>query len=126
LFETFDKSDIYLREIIRFLNKADAYQTIPHDDPQINFNYGIYKKIWKEAEGLRKSGELLSMGERINCPVVVIHGDYDPHPYEGVVIPLARTVKDFKYEIIEKCGHHPWFEEHAKDLFYELLKKELT
>lgn len=126
LFETFDKSDSYLKEIMRLIEKADAYQYSPHEDTEINFNYNIYKSIWAEAEELRSSGNLLTYGETITCPVIALHGDHDTHPYEGVVMPLSRTLKNFKYKIIEKCGHHPWFEEFAKEKFYELLKQELS
>lgn len=125
LFETFDKSDTYLQEIIRLIDKADAYQHMPHEDTDINFNYNIYKSIWAEAEELRGSGNLLSYGEHISCPVFAIHGNHDPHPYEGVIMPLSKILKNFKYEIIDKCGHHPWFEEYAKEKFYNLLKQEL-
>ena len=31
------------------------------------------------------------MGRKIKCPVVAIHGDYDPHLAEGVREPLSRV-----------------------------------
>jgi pimeloyl-ACP methyl ester carboxylesterase len=74
---------------------------------------------------LRKSGELLRIAGNINCPVVAIHGDYDPHPAEGVSKLLSNAIRDFKFIFIEKCGHEPWNEKYAKEEFYRILSEEL-
>jgi pimeloyl-ACP methyl ester carboxylesterase len=81
--------------------------------------------VWKEANELRTSMKLIGYGKKIQCPVVAIHGDYDPHPFEGVKIPLSKTIKNFKFILLKNCGHYPWYEKLAKDKFYEILKKEL-
>ena len=82
----------------------------------------IYQSVWKEAELLRRTGELLEMGRRISCPVVAIHGDWDPHPAEGVAEPLSSVLKSFEFILIANCGHTPWVEKMAKDKFYSILK----
>jgi len=91
----------------------------------IEFQPDIFQSVWKEAEELRKSGELLKSGHEIQCPVIAIHGDYDPHPVKGVEEPLSRTLRDFKLLKLDKCGHCPWNERNAKDKFYSILEKEL-
>ena len=78
-----------------------------------------------ESAELRKSGKLLSLGKDVKCPVVAIHGDYDPHPAKGVKQPLNSVLRDFKFILIEKCGHKPWMEQFAKNKFYKILKEEL-
>ena len=67
----------------------------------------IFQGVWKEAARLRTSGELLALGTRIECPVVAIHGDCDPHPAEGVREPLSRILPDFRFITLENCGHKP-------------------
>jgi pimeloyl-ACP methyl ester carboxylesterase len=57
--------------------------------------------------------------------VVAIHGDYDPHPSEGVREPLSRTLRDFRFVLLRNCGHKPWIERAARDEFYEILRKQL-
>ena len=81
--------------------------------------------MWKDAAELRKSGKLLELANHIKCPVVAVHGDYDPHPAEGVEKPLSGILKDFRFILLEKCGHNPWVERHAKSRFYEVLQEEL-
>ncbi|GAI40540.1 unnamed protein product, partial [marine sediment metagenome] len=85
----------------------------------------IFRNVWKEATELRSSGELLRLGKNIQCPVVVIHGDYDPHPSEGVKDPLSRILKDFRFILLDNCGHYPWLERAARDKFYDTLKSEV-
>ena len=107
------------------MNKADSYDPLPSDSEVLPRSPDIYQHVWLEANKLRSSGELLKLGEKIRCPVVAIHGDYDPHPAEGVKEPLAHVLKDFRFIILEHCGHHPWLERQAKDKFYNALRREI-
>jgi pimeloyl-ACP methyl ester carboxylesterase len=105
--------------------RADAYDPLPHEDEALEFQYDINKNVWQEAERLRSSGELLEMGKQVLCPVLALHGDCDSHPPEGVKEPLSRILKNFRFVLLEKCGHTPWLERHARDSFYEVLKNEI-
>lgn len=105
--------------------KADAYDPLPQDDEVLEYQYEVNQRVWREAAEMRGNAELLEMGKRIRCPVLAIHGDYDPHPAEGVQKPLSRVLRDFRFVPLEYCGHHPWEERQARDSFYELLRKEL-
>ena len=57
--------------------------------------------------------------------MVAVHGDHDPHPFAGVEVPLSRVLKDFRFILLEKCGHRPWIERGAQDRFYSVLRNEL-
>ncbi len=81
--------------------------------------------VLKEAQEMRKDGRLLKFADHIQCPVVALHGDYDPHPAEGVREPLSAKLKDFRMIMLDNCGHKPWIERQAEDQFYEILRKEL-
>jgi pimeloyl-ACP methyl ester carboxylesterase len=107
------------------LSKADAFDPIMDRSDPIDHNAAIYQRVWREAAEVRNSGRLLALGKHIECPVVALHGDYDPHPAEGVQKPLSSTIKNFRFILIEKCGHKPWIERQAKDKFYAILKEEL-
>jgi len=107
------------------MDKADSYDQWPHDSEILPCSSDIYRQVWGEASKMRSSGELLKLGGNIHCPVVAIHGDYDPHPAAGVKEPLARVLKDFRFILMGKCGHHPWLERQAKDNFYDILGREI-
>lgn len=108
-------------EFGRIMSRVDAYEPVLQTDDPVTFRPDIYNAVMPEAAALRSSGELLAMGHGIVCPVAVIHGDYDPHPYPGVQEPLARVFKEFQWFLLERCGHHPWEEKYARDRFYRIL-----
>ncbi|MBI2405567.1 alpha/beta hydrolase [Candidatus Microgenomates bacterium] len=113
------------QEFGELMTKADSFDPLQERGEGIEPQSDIYESVWKEAEELRKSGKFLEYGKTIACPVVVIHGDYDPHPFEGIKKPLSKIIKNCKFILLENCGHHPWFEKQAKDKFYEILTREL-
>ena len=119
-----DKS-VPLARLGALFTKADAYNPLTLDNEVFEVKYPIFKKVWDEAQELRRSGKLLELGKQIQCPVVAIHGDYDPHPPEGIQKPLSAVLKRFKFILLENCGHLPWIEMEARDKFYELLREEL-
>jgi pimeloyl-ACP methyl ester carboxylesterase len=105
--------------------KTDAYDPIELDQEVLEHQYELHGRVWKEAVNLRRSGGLLELGRQIECPVLAIHGDYDPHPPEGVRDPLSRVLKTFHFILLERCGHLPWIERAARARFYALLREEL-
>jgi pimeloyl-ACP methyl ester carboxylesterase len=110
------------RRFARIMADADSYDPI-NDWSQSDMDYDplINAMVWKEAVSLRRSGMLLRARVSISCPITIIHGDFDPHPADGVVEPL----KDMNpsVHILEKCGHRPWIEKHARKKFMEILEK---
>jgi pimeloyl-ACP methyl ester carboxylesterase len=109
----------------KLISKADTCDSLPHKDEPLECNYESFKGVWEEADELRSCGKLLELGKEIHCQVVAIHGDYDPHPFEGVREPLSRVLKDFRFILLEKCGHRPWIEREAKERFYNMLRNEI-
>lgn len=119
--------DALLKRFGSLFGGTDTYDSIPGDEsdsPGVQFD--IFERVWGEAAALRRSGELLAIGSDIRCDVVAIHGDYDPHPARGVRDPLERTIRQFRFISIERCGHKPWIERWGRDTFYEILAKELS
>jgi pimeloyl-ACP methyl ester carboxylesterase len=123
-----EDKDRLLARLGALASKTDEYDPIK-DEPDASDSVGsqgdIFQCVGKEAEELRRSGQLLALGKHIRCPVVAIHGNYDPHPAEGVEKPLAAILGSFRFILIENCGHMPWIEREARDKFYGILKEEL-
>nr|WP_320160183.1 alpha/beta hydrolase [uncultured Methanoregula sp.] len=107
------------------LTRADAFDPTHTEDEAFHCQYDIFKGVWDEAVELRRTQILLQMAKAIKCPVVAIHGDWDPHPAEGVNDPLTRELKDFRFVLLEKCGHRPWAERNASENFYKVLVEEI-
>jgi len=102
------------------MSRIDSYNQLPIVD-EIDFRPDIFSSIWNEAEKLRKENRFCNLALSIHCPVVAIHGDYDPHSWLGVKNPLEKWLNVFDFILLEKCGHYPWKEKQSKDVFYEEL-----
>jgi pimeloyl-ACP methyl ester carboxylesterase len=122
--EAGDKKEAFARFGALF-SKADAYDPLDDEAERLDYRFDIFQQVWPEAAKLRRSGELLQPGRRIACPVVAIHGDHDPHPAEGVQIPLSATLKNFRFILLNHCGHKPWIERQARHAFFQRLADEL-
>jgi pimeloyl-ACP methyl ester carboxylesterase len=103
----------------------DPIATDPDISDRICPQGQIYQRVWTQAAQWRKSGKLLELGSRIQCPVVALHGDYDPHPVEGVQEPLSALLEDFRLITLKNCGHTPWLERQARENFYRAVRQEL-
>jgi pimeloyl-ACP methyl ester carboxylesterase len=118
-----------LSRLGELVHKADSYDLIEEPTrkthPIIKVSETIYKGVWPEAARMRATSELLRLSAHIRCPVVAIHGEYDPHPSEGVRVPLSGMLKEFRMIVLEKCGHIPWLETYAQKQFYSILEDEL-
>jgi pimeloyl-ACP methyl ester carboxylesterase len=121
-------SDPLLKRLGELSDRADTYESISgwQDDLQaIELNSEVFQTAMQDAIEMRRTGRLLAQGNAIRCPVVAIHGSYDPHPAAGVNEPLSRVLKDFRFHLLNHCGHKPWIERQARDEFYELLTREV-
>jgi len=119
-----DKSASMAR-LFELFTKADSFNLLPHRDEVLEYQLDINISVGLEARKLETGGKFLELGKKIECPVVAIHGDYDTHLPAGVNGPLSRMLKDFRFILLEKCGHEPWYEKYARDKFYEVLRKEI-
>jgi pimeloyl-ACP methyl ester carboxylesterase len=104
-------------------DRADTYKPAPDIDHSgmLPCEGQDFLGVWDEADAMRRSGELLSLASKIQCPVTAIHGDYDPHPYRGVQESLSKAFADFHFILLAKCGHTPWEEAYTREAFYQAL-----
>lgn len=107
------------------LAHADTYDPAHVMEEGFHCQYDVFRGVWDEASELRRKQILIQMAKAITCPVVAIHGDWDPHPAEGVNDPLTRELKDFRFILLDKCGHRPWIERNAAENFYKTLVAEI-
>lgn len=116
-----------ISEVVDAFAPLDSMEldSLAHEDDALPVSYEIHTYVWSEAQALRARGGFLEAARRIACPVVAIHGDYDPHPVGGIREPLAPLLRDFRFILLDRCGHTPWHERHARDDFYRILRQEL-
>ncbi|HUI31472.1 MAG TPA: alpha/beta hydrolase [Candidatus Acidoferrales bacterium] len=108
------------------MSKTDSFDPIESEGENLRFQPEIFQSVWPEAERLRHDGRLLNFGGEICCPVVAIHGDYDPHPAGGVEEPLKAVLKNFRFILLKDCGHYPRKEKRGSENFFRVLHRELS
>lgn len=121
----FSEKDTVMAEFGKLMRKADTFDALEEIPHQRKISFEIYHHVWPQAAALRKSGQLLTCGNQISCPVVVFLGAYDSTPPQGVIEPLSGLLSDFRWYILKDCGHYPWAECLARETFIQKLKDEL-
>ncbi len=116
---------VTFRELGAIMSRVDSWAPLPVENSSIAYQPWIFKSIMGQVEKMRSEGTLLDAGRKIECPVVVIHGDYDPHPFKGVIEPLQEVIKQLDYYLLENCGHYPWREKEARTRFFAIIEKVL-
>ncbi|MBD3353410.1 MAG: alpha/beta fold hydrolase [Candidatus Lokiarchaeota archaeon] len=120
-------TDQMYKRLGEFTQKTDLKDPIEDNADEIKIEHitGLNMKdtihVLYESLKLRESGKLYELGKKINCPVIAIHGDYDPHPADGVKDPLSKVLSNFRFILLQNCGHTPWREKNASEDFYNHL-----
>src|SRR5262249_1276057 len=102
----------------------EAYELMDSvDDPSdlLQYGGGASAETGDDARGLQCEGLEPQRFSRISCPVLMLHGDSDPHPGAATRDLLRRFIRHLQYVEFEKCGHEPWKEQHARHPFLVAL-----
>jgi pimeloyl-ACP methyl ester carboxylesterase len=109
----------------KLFHAIDSYDPLLPDDDLPAPSFHIFDTVWDEGRALRKDGAIARIATEVSCPVVIIHGDYDPHPYGPLVDFFSYCHEDVRCFLLEKCGHTPWLERQAREQFFHHLRSEL-
>ena len=105
---------------------ADVFDPLTRDLETLDCCLDIFENVWPEFTALRdRPGCLNSEFSKIKIPTIVIHGNYDPHPIEGIRPFLEDCIENIRFHILPDCGHYPWIERRAREQFFALLRREL-
>ncbi len=78
---------------------------------------------WKRR---RDEGTYPAAFTAIESPVLMLHGEADPHPGAMIRNSLLPALPQLEYIEYDRCGHYPWIEHHARDRFFRDLHGWLT
>ncbi|MBD3257368.1 alpha/beta fold hydrolase [candidate division GN15 bacterium] len=119
--------DGLMEELGSLLSRADMFDPLPDDSETIEVQYDLHCKVWDDFKALRdEPGRLEDEFAAITASATIIHGDYDPHPLTGIQPFLESALPEVDVHVLGNCGHYPWRERHARDVFYGLLRSLLA
>ena len=84
-----------------------------------------YHESWNDMLRLQAEGVYPASFAAIRTPVLMLHGDFDPHPGVLIRASLQRYLPQLEYEELPRCGHYPWIEKHAAAEFYASIRQWL-
>ncbi len=85
-----------------------------------------HEETWADVLRLQREGIEPAIFARIRVPVLMLHGDDDPHPGPAIRDVLQRFVPQLGYASLPECGHEPWRERRAREPFFAVLRPWLA
>lgn len=103
--------------------RAQSFDAEEEDGEGAACDMKAQKETWADMVRLQADGTYPQKFSEIDCPVIMLHGDYDPHPGKMIHETLARFVPAIEYIEFHRCGHYPWRERHARSEFLQKLRE---
>ena len=85
------------------------------------FDLRAYDETQNDMRRLQDDGTYPNAFEAIESPVLMIHGQYDPHPGKMIRDSLLPFLPQLEYREFERCGHSPWIEKSSRELFFSSI-----
>lgn len=98
--------------------RTDDYDLV-EPAPPLEIDEQAAEATWNDAVRLQEAGVHPAAFASIRCPVLMLHGDHDPHPGAMIRDGLRRHLPQLEYVEIPRCGHAPWRERHGRDVFFK-------
>jgi len=117
-----------IRRMQQVFSRADDYEPIVgrnEQDMTPDFDLEAHTETWNDMLRLQAEGVYPEAFGRIKSPVLMMHGDHDPHPGRMIEAVLRRHMPQLEYHELARCGHSPWNERHARDEFFAVLRSWL-
>jgi pimeloyl-ACP methyl ester carboxylesterase len=105
---------------------AQSHDPIETEDETLVVDAAGHTETWEDALALQGAGIQPAEFARITAPVVLLHGDTDPHPGPMIRDSLAPHLRQLEYVELSRCGHLPWTERHAREAFAHELRRVLA
>jgi pimeloyl-ACP methyl ester carboxylesterase len=85
-----------------------------------------HEETWADMIRLQREGVCPAAFAAIRVPVLMLHGDADPHPGRLISEDLRPHIPQLEYQELPRCGHSPWLERQARQAFFEVLNAWLA
>ncbi len=85
-----------------------------------------HDETWQDMLRLQERGLYPSAFTAITAPVLMMHGDVDPHPGRAIEATLRPHLPRLEYREWQSCGHYPWLERGVREEFVKSLRERLT
>lgn len=116
------KRDFIFGELGSAYMEAESYELLVVNDDSadsLSADEAGHFETWNDVLRLQREGIEPDCFRSITARVLMIHGDVDPHPGEATRDLLRQFIPQLEYIGLERCGHEPWRERHARARFID-------
>ena len=126
--EVADPADRFIRtfKLTRHLFDSDPINPYPDKEESEPFDIQAHQETWSDMVKLQDDGIYPNAFAAIESPVLMLHGQYDPHPGKMIRDSLLRHLPQLEYHEWERCGHSPWIEKSTREEFFSVICEWLT
>jgi pimeloyl-ACP methyl ester carboxylesterase len=114
-----DPADQFIQtfKLTRRIFDFDPVDPYPDKQEYEPFDLKAHDETWSDMQKLQDDGTYPGAFAAIESPVLMLHGQYDPHPGKMIRDSLLPCLPQLEYREYERCGHSPWLEKSARDAF---------
>jgi pimeloyl-ACP methyl ester carboxylesterase len=98
-----------------------SYDPLPSSPGEEMVDAKAQRETWDDMVRLQTQGVYPAAFSSIKAPVLMVHGDYDPHPGGLIYSSLKPLILHLEYRELDRCGHYPWREKHGAEAFFYLI-----
>lgn len=103
------------------MERVQGYEPVPGFRDPVEVDGRGHRETWADVLRLQAEGVEPAAFAAVTCPVLMLHGDEDPHPGPATYELLRRFIPQLQYQGFPRCGHRPWAERHAREPFLAAL-----
>lgn len=119
--EQIEDPDERLQLLGKIMILIDSFDLKDVKDEVVYYDGLGHEQIWHDMMALMNKGVYPAAFETIDVPVLMLHGDYDPHPGEMIRDSLKPYIPEMEFHRWQPCGHYPWLERAVCEDFYSVL-----
>jgi pimeloyl-ACP methyl ester carboxylesterase len=121
---TSDAADLHMKRLrlTRDLSVYERLEPWPEKEEYEPLDVRAHKETWDDMMRLQSDETYPNAFTRITSDVLMLHGNYDPHPGLMIYDSLRPFIRKLEYRELDRCGHSPWLERFARTEFFSTLK----
>ena len=101
--------------------QLDSVDLIKAENCLCRCDAAAHEQTWSDMVRQQDAGVYPQALAAIQSPVLMLHGDDDPHPGAMIRDCLKPYLPQLEYHSWGRCGHYPWLEKAARKDFYATL-----
>jgi pimeloyl-ACP methyl ester carboxylesterase len=120
-----DERDWLLAVRGAFAAEVQSVDALPDPEPEpdpLPGDAAGHEETWRDVVRRQTAGIDPQSFSAIRAPVLMLHGDDDPHPGPMIRDTLRAYIPHLEYVGIARCGHEPWRERHGREPFLTTLR----